>query len=172
MTQDLKFDRPIVHNRYDFDSLIFWIFEIRYLRDYWKLWTPVTHALGSHAETLISGPEEWKHTSEKDSTYLKNKLRFGSPIGKLSWTKDNVGLCPKYSHLSSKHLVGLLHQSILAKPGSLSLLRLATYHLVSGCEFRNCSNASARTSLLRVRREDCNGLIGKLFASSRETMPL
>ena len=94
VTQDLKFDRPIVHNRYDFDSLGFWIFDIRYLRDYWELWTPVTHALVLHAEMFISGSEEWKYTSERDSTYPKNKLRFGSPIRKLSWTKHN-SLCPK-----------------------------------------------------------------------------
>ena len=119
----------IYHNRYDLVPLGWWIFEIRYLRDYWELWTPVTHALDSHAETFISGPEEWINISERDSAYLKTKLRFGSPICKLSWTKDNVGLCSKQSHQSSKHRMICCISQFLSKRGAL--LRLAIHPLVS-----------------------------------------
>ena len=105
VTQDLKFDRPIVHNRYDFDSLGFWIFDIRYLRDYWELWTPVTHALvllGPKSENILQRGTQ--HTPRTNYDLDLRSANFREP-NIIVYVPNKIIRAPSV----------LLHQSILAK---------------------------------------------------------
>ena len=54
VTQDLKFDPPLSHRSVNFTHPEMWIFQLRYLDNYWKFGVPVAYGVGSHAEMFIS----------------------------------------------------------------------------------------------------------------------